>query len=72
MLPPRAATPVQMGAFRDVVRMSAPAPWNSDSVLPPRVTTPVQMGAFRDVVRLSAPATLNSDSVLPPHEILIE
>ena len=72
MLPPRVMTPVQMGAFREVFRLSAPAPWNSDSVLPPRVTTPVQMGAFREVFRLSVPATLNSDSVLPPHEILIE
>ena len=72
MIPPRVATPVQMGTFRDIVILSDPAPWNSVSVIPPRVATPVQMGTFRDIVRLSDPAMWNSDSMIPPLGILIQ
>ena len=53
---------VQMGPFRDTVRLSDPAPWNSDSVIPPgECLESVQMGPFRDIVRLSDPAPWNSD-----------
>ena len=51
-----------MGPFRDIVRLSDPASWNSDSVIPPgECLESVQMGPFRDIVRLSDPAPWNSD-----------
>ena len=60
-----------MGPFRDTVRLSDPAPWNSDSVIPPgECLESVHMGPFRDIVRLSDPAPWNSDSVIPPGECL--